>query len=110
MIPLATTTITVSRVPRDPTRDGYDTAPAAVPVVAGLRAHIGSPSGSQNIATGDRTVVTFALDADPADIQADDTVTDDTTGQTYRVIWARSRVALGLDHVQGAIEQVGGAA
>lgn len=109
MIPMHTTTVTVTRVPRDSTRDGYDPAPDPDTIETGLRAHIGSPSGSQNITTGDRTVVRFVLSTDPADIQADDTVTDDRTGEVYRVVWARNRAALGLDHVQGAIEQVGGA-
>lgn len=109
MIPLATTTLTVSRVPADPTRDGYDTQPAAAPVVTGLNAVIGNPGGSQNITAGDRTVVTFPLTTDPADIQADDTILDEQTGEQYRVMWARNRSGLGLDHVEGEVEQVAGA-
>lgn len=109
MIPLSTTTITVTRVPPDPARDGYDTQPAAAPVASNVRAVIGSYSGRQQITTGDRTVVTFTLRADPCDIRADDTVTDNGNGQTYRVIWARVRIALGLDHVEANLEQVAGA-
>lgn len=109
MIPLALTTVTVSRIPPDPTRDGYDTQPNAATVVAGVRAVVGHPSGSQNITAGDRTVVTFPFTTDPADITADDTITDDQTGTTYRVMWARPRVGLGLDHVEGECEQVQGA-
>jgi hypothetical protein len=108
-IPLSTTTITVKRIPRDDTRDGYDTQPAAATIASGVRANIGSPSGSENIAAGDRTVVTFRITADPTDLQADDQVTDDTTGATYRCVWARNRIGLGLDHTTGALEQVVGA-
>lgn len=109
MIPIATTTITVKRVPADDTRDGYDTPPAAVTIATGVAASIGAPSGSQNITTGDRTVVTFKLTCDPTDLQADDSVVDDTTGEEYRCIWARQRQGLGLDHTTAALEQVEGA-
>jgi len=108
-IPLALTTVTVSRVPADPTRDGFDPQPDPVNIATGIRAVIGNPSGSQNITAGDRTVVTFPFTTDPSDIQADDTITDDTTGDEYRVMWARTRAGLGLDHVEGECEQVQGA-
>lgn len=109
MIPLATTTLSISRVPDDPTRDGTDTPPAAATVATGVRAVIGNPSGSQNITSGDRTVVTFPFTTDPADITADDTLTDEQTLDTYRVMWARTRHGLGLDHTEGECEQVAGA-
>ena len=109
MIPLATTTVTIMRVPPDSTLDGYDTQPAAQTVASRVRAHIGNPAGTQNIVAGDRTVVQFPIDTDPTDLQADDTVTDDQTGEVYRCIFARTRHGLGLDHTKGALEQVGGA-
>lgn len=108
-IPLATTTITVKRVPPDDTRDGYDAAPDPATIASGVAANIGAPSGSQNITTGDRTVVTFKLTCDTTDLQADDQVVDDNTGDTYRCIWARARQGLGLDHTTAALEQVEGA-
>lgn len=109
MIPLALTTITVSRVASDGTLDGYDPQPDPTTITTGLRAVIGNPGGSQNITAGDRTVVTFPFTTDPADIQADDTITDETTGTQYRVEWCRPRTGLGLDHVEGECEQVSGA-
>lgn len=109
MIPLATTTITITRIPRDDTRDGYDTQPEPDTIASGVRAHIGNPSGSDNITSGDRTVVRFAITTDPTDLQADDTVIDDNTGAQYRCVWARNRQGLGLDHTTGAVEQVAGA-
>lgn len=109
MIPLATTTVTIKRVPRDAARDGYDTQPAKTTIATGVRAHIGGPSGSQNLAAGDRTVVRFAITTDPTDLQADDTVIDEQTDQEYRCAWARGRQGLGLDHTTGALEQVNGA-
>lgn len=108
-LPLATTTVAIARVPSDPTRDGYDTAPEPATIATGVRAHIGAPSGSQNITAGDRTAVTFTIDTDPTDMQADDTVTDERTGEVYRCVWARSRRGLGLDHTTGSLQQVAGA-
>lgn len=108
-IPLATTTITIKRVPPDDTRDGYDAAPDLATIATRVAANIGAPSGSQNITTGDRTVVTFRLTCDPTDLQADDQVVDDTTGDTYRCVWARGRKGLGLNHTTAALEQVTGA-
>ena len=107
-LPFATTTLTVSRVPPDSTRDGYDPQPAPT-VLATVRGVIGNPSGSQNITAGDRTVVTFPFRTDPTDITADDTLLDNTNGLTYRVRWARNRYGLGLDHVEGECEQIQGA-
>jgi len=109
MIPISLTTVTVSRVTPDSTRDGYDPQPAPTTISSGVRAVIGNPGGSQNITAGDRTVVTFPFTTDPADITADDTLTDDVTGTTYRVMWARARTGLGLDHIEGECEQVEGA-
>lgn len=108
-IPLATTTIAVSRVPPDATRDGYDTPPAPVIVATAVPAVIGAPSGSQDITYGDRTVVTFRLNCDPTDLRPGDTVTDEVTGETYRTLWARTRRGLGLDHTEGSLQQVSGA-
>lgn len=108
MIPLATTTVAVWRLPADPDRDGYDTPPARQQVKLGLRAHIGSPSGRHSIADG-RTVTTFRLDTDPFDFAIDDQIQDESTGEVYMLAWARKRVALGLDHVEGAMYLIEGA-
>jgi hypothetical protein len=109
VLPLATTTIDITRVAHDATRDGYDPRPNPTTVARNVRAVIGSPSGRQNISAGDRTVVTWSLRADPCDLTADDTVTDNTTGDTYRVIWARQRYELGLGYTAAGLEQVAGA-
>lgn len=109
MIPVALTTVTVSRVTPEPTLDGYDVQPDPGTIVTGVRAAIGNPGGSQNITAGDRTTVTFPFTTDPADITADDTLTDEQTGEQYRVMWARTRTGLGLDHTEGECEQVAGA-
>lgn len=99
-IKLATTTITVSRVPVDPTRDSYDAPPAAVVVASGVRAHISSPSGTETQLGGTQAVENFRIDCDPVDATHVDTVTDERTGVTYEVLWAVSRYGLGLDHLE----------
>ncbi len=108
MIPFAVTTITVRRVAADPTRDGYDPAPAPTVTATAVRAVISSPSGMETLTAGERTTVTFTLTADPTDLRSDDTVTDDTTGETYRVEWTRQRRGLGLAHTTGRLKQVTG--
>lgn len=107
-IPLATTTISVARVAADPTRDGYDAPPAASTVASGVRAHIGRPAGNVNLAGGVRESVGFTLDCDPIVLTTGDTITDDRTGEQYTVLWARTRIGLGLDHTQAALQQVTG--
>lgn len=112
MIPLATTTITVWRSPTDDGAEPFD--PLDPPedhemVVAGVRAHISSPSGDEAVTSGgDREVVQFGLGCDPCDVEHGDVVVDDTTGEQYQVDWAHHRVGLGLDHVTGGLRQVSG--
>jgi hypothetical protein len=109
MIPLASTTLTVYRLPEDSTRDGYDPQPARVQVGTGLRAHIGSPSGRATISDGDRVIVGYTLHTDGFDFQQDDQIVDDTTGITYLLLWAKRTTVFGMDFCQGAVRVVEGA-
>ena len=107
-IPLALTTISVRRP--DPTVDGYaETKPDPTLIVTGLPASITNDSGTSVLTGGVRTEYMYVLNADPADIQAQDLVTDDATGQEYVVVWATLRQGLGLDHVSGRLRIVRGA-
>lgn len=108
-LPVATTTITVKRLPSDDTRDGYDDPPARATVAAGLRAHIGSPSAREQVTTGNRTVATCALTSDPFDFEPTDQVIDETTGEQFELVWARTRPGL-LAHTEGRLVQTAGAA
>lgn len=108
-IALATTTISVQRLPADTSRDGYDDVPARTTVKTGLRAVIGSPSGRETITTGNRTVATFTLNSDPFDFEPTDRVTDEATGDEYDVIWTRTRSEL-IPHTEGRLQQASGAA
>jgi hypothetical protein len=118
VIPLATTTISVWRVAADETRDGWDAAPARTKVTSGLRAVIGvvgsrgaSPSTVQvDIATGDKVVVEFRLMCDPFDFADDDQIVDDTTSETYILLGIVRQNAFGLDHCDGRMRQISGAA
>lgn len=107
-LPLATTTVTVLRLPADVMRDGYDDPPDRTSVVTGLRAQIGSPSGRESVTAGDRTVATFTLHTDPFEFTASDRIVDEGTGETYDLVWAQRRDGM-LAHTVGALVQATGA-
>lgn len=108
MIPAATTTITVKRVPADGTRDGYDTLPAAATVAAGVRAHLSSPTAREDRAGGARQVSPVRLICDPVDLTHTDTVVDDLTGLEWTVSGVAVHVGLGLDHTTADLQRVDG--
>lgn len=109
MIPLATTTITVTRVPADPARDAYDPAPDPVTVATGIRAVIGQPTAAVTLTGGDEVAYRFPLTCDPTDLQPGDTIVD-AAGIEYRLDWARLETGFGLDHMTGSLRIVTGAA
>ncbi len=112
MIPLATTTISVLRVTVDPTRDNYDSPgdSAYAAVASGVRAAISSPSGDSTSSNGTREEVNFRLGCDPilVGLSYADRVQDESDGQVYRVVWARLRRGVGLDHHEAGLRQVVG--
>lgn len=110
MIPLATTTVRVDRVPLSAVRDSYDTPPAAVTVVASARAHLSAPSGAERLAGASETVIDRHLDCDVCDLDHRDTVTDLTTGTTYTVVWVHKRLGLGMDRMEAGLRVVEGLA
>lgn len=105
MIPLATTTITVLA----PTGDAYERGTPSE-VFTGVRAHIGEPGGSDLRTGTDQEQVDARLDADPIALTKDHLVVDDTTGETYEVVWTRRRVGLGLDHTVAGLHATKGLA
>lgn len=107
-IPIATTTIQVLRVPADPTRDPTEPGVEAE-VAGGVRAHISTATGSEQLASGAaQERVYFRLAADPCDLEHNDVVVDEATGERYEVQWVRHRQELGMDHVQAGLRQVTG--
>lgn len=109
-IPLATTTITVKRTPTDPDRDPYDPPPAQTTVASGVRAHISTARGSEDLAGSSREIVWFRIGCDPfpTGLRHTDEVEDDQTGEVYEVVWVKQRQGLGLDHFEGRMKQVSG--
>lgn len=107
MIPINTTTISIFRPPSG--QDPYDAAPNTKEA-AGVRAVIGSPSGTDRAIGGDQQIISARLTADPCDLRHYDEVRDDVTGETYAVVWSRKRNGFGLDHVAAGLRQVTGAA
>lgn len=110
MIPLATTTITVTRVALLATEDPYD-PPTAAPetVAAGVRAHLSGPGGFEvQRGRSAQEDVAWRLSCDPCDLTNDCVVVDDATGDTFEVEWARSRSGLGVDHIEASLRQVAG--
>lgn len=107
MIPLATTTVTVEAGTEAEPGEGRTT----VPVATGVRAVIGSPSGSERYAPGGGTSrVTDVLNCDPCPELVDNTfvVVDESTGIRYEVEWVRHRQGFGLEHTKaGLVQNVG---
>lgn len=110
MITLATTTVTITRVVADPTRDGYDTPPAATTIVSGVRATLYSPGSQTALVGGEQVTYDTDLAVDPCGIAVDDVVTDDATGVSYRVLAVIDRAGFGLDHIKSHLRRVEGAA
>lgn len=107
MIPLSTTTVTVTEPgTADEYAEPYST-PAARSVTAhGVRAVIDYPGGQEQIAGGEQAIWNFRLICDPVVISRSAQITDDTSGMTYRVEWVMTypqHVEAGLRYVEGEI-------
>ena len=107
MIPLPTTTILVKRpsVEDDPTDESTFTT-----VVSGVRAHISTSRGRENMSGGGtQELVYWRLSCDPCDLTRFDMVVDEKTGEEYNVEWARLRQGIGgLDHIEAGLNQITG--
>ena len=112
MIPLATTTITVTgKRPQssvDRNTEGYDDVPHEPDYVlaAGVRACITKPRSNRGIETADE-VDDYTLLCDPFEggLTRYDTVTDDTTGYVYAVYTSAESVVttFGLGHIRATL-------
>lgn len=103
MIPIATTTVTVLRSDQDGTKDQFDGVTRST-LVTGVRAVIGSPSGTNDMQGGDSESVTERFQCDPTDIRHDDLILDEISGLTWNITWVRRRMGFGLDHMVGELQ------
>lgn len=95
MIPLSTTTVQVDR----PTvgADAYELSTYTT-VATGVPGHVSGPSGSEQRGSGTQESVDGTLSVGyGVDIERQDRVTDEKTGDVWMVSWTRTRRGLGLD-------------
>lgn len=112
-IPLATTTISVLRpTAAQDAGEAYQVdapAPGGYRTTAtGIRAHIGSPGGSETVRGSEQMVGQFGFLCDPVDMDHYSWVRDEKTGSTYQVIWVKSRTGFGPSFMQGQLKRVEG--
>lgn len=87
MIPLATTTVTVTEPgTADLWAEPYGPAGVRTVTASGIRAVIDLAAGTQQVAGGEQAIWDFDLTCDPVPISRLAHVQDDTTGADYRVM------------------------
>lgn len=105
MIPAATTTVTWKAASEPEPGEGRTFSTRA----SGVRAVISSPNGrAQGQAGGGREVIDAVLNCDPVSGEHTDLVVDDTTGETWEVVWVEQRKGLGVDHTRAGLKRVAG--
>jgi hypothetical protein len=105
MIPVATTTITVTEpAAADEYAEPYSTPAAGQITAANVRAVIDYPAGREDVQGGEQAVWSFRLVCDPTPITRFSRITDERTGQQYQVVW----VLAYPDHVEASIRYVEG--
>ncbi len=108
MIPLATTTISVLRVPPGDVYDEpYGTPAARTAVSTGTRAVIDRGRGAERVAGGEQSSLDLTLTADPVDLNHTDQVRDDTTNTIYQVTYV---VTYWDSHLEAGLRVVTGLA
>lgn len=106
-IPLATTTITVLRLPASSDYEepyAGDTDVQRTATAENVRAVIDRPTGSAEIAGGQQNVADYGLKCDFVDLTYLDHIRDDTTGRVFRITWFLAYP----DHVEAGIRDVEG--
>lgn len=109
MIPLATTTVTVTEPAAvDLYAEPYAGAGAAArtATAVGVRAVIDPAAGRQQVAGGEQSIWDFDLVCDPAPMTRLAHVVDESTGVDYDVVWVMAypdHVEAGLRLVQGEV-------
>lgn len=104
-IPVATTTIRVDQGTETEPGEGLSWTSTAF----GIRAHIGTPTGNDQLrAGGGRETIDAVLHADSVSLAHTDRVYDETTGEVWQVVWVQPRQGLGLDHTHAGLRRVTG--
>ena len=100
MIPLATTTISITSQTEAEPGEGITTATRA----SSIRATIAAPTGAEQAAPGGGSeTIDAVLLCDPGTgIAHTDRVTD-AEGNAYEVVWVDTRVGLGLGHTKAGL-------
>lgn len=100
-VPLATTTVTVTRnqLPAAPNDDPYDSTPTVTTIATAVRATIDPPTeATVRLNGGDRVVYNSKLLCDPVLMAVGDFVADAATGLTWVVMAFQQVNGLGLNH------------
>lgn len=106
MIPLATTTVSISESGGG---DPYETSTLTV-VASGISAHISAPTGREGLQGGSQETIDAVLLCDPTTLLTHTCViTDESDSDTYSVAWVRRRRGLGLDHMIAGLRRTSGA-
>lgn len=105
-VPLATTRVTVKRPASGD--DPYETVTATT-VAEHVRAHISAPRGGETLTGGQGEVVDAVLLCDIVDLSHYDRIEDETSDETWQVMWVRRRRGLGLDHMSAGLRSTSGA-
>jgi hypothetical protein len=109
-LPIATTTITVTRTTSGADVDPYVISDDSSTVVAsGVRAVIGPYSGSEFVRGGEQSIVNATMQCDACDVTHYDRVTDAMTGDVFSVISVQSVQGFGLDHYECQLKRIDGA-
>lgn len=110
-IAMATTTITVlqpttaqmdDEAYQDSPPAGYDTA------ATGVRAVIGADLGTEKVQGGEQADESFKFHCDPTPLDHYSWIRDESTGDTFSVVWCRTRNAFGITFVHGRLKRVEG--
>jgi hypothetical protein len=121
-IPISTTTISVlrgteERLPyteQDPYGEGYGDTPipgqAWQIIASGVRAVIGTPSGSEQAVGGQQVTITCSLISDPVDCIHTDRVVDESDSTVYEVVWTAARSEFGITRTIGDLRRTIGTA
>lgn len=111
MLVTATTTIAVLQ-PTTPQMEGeaYSDPPPSgyTEVATGVRAVIGLPRGVETVKGAEELETSFKFHCDPTAIDHYSWVRDETTGETYAVVWCLLRSAFGTSFIQGQLRRVQG--
>lgn len=107
MIPLSTTTVTVTEPGAgDEYAEPYSTPAPRTVSATGVRAVIDYPGGREQIAGGEQAIWDFRLICDKTPISRSAQVRDDTSDLVYRVEWVMQypqHTEAGLRYVEGEI-------